>query len=447
MSFYIFLLIFIAVIITAAAFLFIIMTKFKSSGKPDRDRNNIIKQASKKLAQNPKDTDAATELANLYYNEGIYDKALHMFKVLLDQTSTNKKLDEADIVFKYAMSLLKTGKTEEAYKYLAYVRSLDKNHFETNYNLALIEYDRKNYEKAYILFSSAREQLPDHAMTLVYIAKSLYYMGKYTEATGYLKKSIEINPGDKEVLFLLANALNESGKTDSALKVFNHLRPDPVYGPSSSLESGKINMAKRNYIKAIEDLEIGLKHKNIGNEIKLALLYKLALTYIKENRINETLAMFNQITQIQPDYKEVKSLKKKYTEIASNKNLKIYMMSPTSEFVNLCRKLAPLFFPGELIKITDITAAKNDYVDIIAEISTDQSEDIALIRFIRSTASVGDIMLRDLYFRSKDIRAGRSFCITAGVFTDTAEKFVEARTIDLIDSKKLMSLLSSVSSN
>jgi tetratricopeptide (TPR) repeat protein len=298
-----------------------------------------------------------------------------------------------------------------------------------------------------MLFSSARTQIPDHAMTLLYIGKSLYHMGKYTESTGYLKKSIELHPGNKEVLFLLANALNESGKTDSALKVFSHLRPDPLYGPSSSLESGKINMTKRNFIKAIEDFEIGLKHKTIEGEIKISLLYMLALTYIKENSINEALNLFNMVTQINPDYKDVKSLKRKYLELASNKNLKIYMMSPTSEFVNLCRKLTPRFFPGEHIKITDITAAKNDYVDITAELSSDHSEDIALIRFIRSSASVGDIMLRDLYFKSKDVRAGKSLCITAGTFTDTAEKFVEARTIDLIDSKKLMALLSSVSSN
>ena len=445
MSFYLFLLIFIALIILVTAGLFIALTKFKNSDSRDRDRNQIIKHANKRLAQNPKDTEAVSDLANLYYNEEIYDKAVHLLKVLLDQTSTDPKLDEKDIAFKYAVSLLRTGKTEEAYKYLAYVRSLDKDHFETNYNLGIIEYDRKNYEKAYLLFSAARSQIPDHAMTIHYIGKSLYYIGKYTDSIGYLRKSIEMNPGDKEVLYLLGNAYNESGKIDNAYKIFSHLRPDPEYGPESSFESGQINLSRRNYARAIEDFEIGLKHKDIESSTKLKILYKLAQTYIKENRITDALRQFNLITQIHPDYKDVKSLKKKYSELASNKNLKIYLMSPTSEFVNLCRKLAPMFFPGEHLKITDITAAKNDYVDITAELTTDQSEDIALVRFIRSTASIGDIMLRDLYFRSKDIRAGKSICVTAGVFTETAENFVEARTIDLVDSKQLLSMLSKIS--
>ena len=445
MSFYLFLLIFIAVIIVAAAGLFIALNKSKYSGSGDKDRNQVIKYANKRLAQNPKDTDAVSDLANLYYNEEIYDKAVHLLKVLLDQTSSNPKLDEKDIAFKYAVSLLRTGKTEEAYKYLAYVRSLDKDHFETNYNLGIIEYDRKNYEKAYLLFSAARTQIPDHAMTIQYIGKSLYYTGKFSDSIGYLRKSIEINPGDKEVLYLLGNAFNESGKIDNAYKIYSHLRPDPVYGPEASFESGQINLSRRNYTRAIEDFEIGLKHKDMEQGTRLKLLYKLAQTYLKDNKITDALKQFNLITQIHPDYKDVKALKKKYSELASNKNLKIYLMSPTSEFVNLCRKLAPMFFPAEHLKITDITAAKNDYVDITAELTTDQSEDIALIRFVRSSASIGDIMLRDLYFRSKDIRAGKSICITAGHFTDTAEKFVEARTIDLVDGKQLLPMLSRIS--
>ena len=213
-------------------------------------------------------------------------------------------------------------------------------------------------------------------MTLQYIGKSLYFMGKYREAVGYLRKSIEVSPGDKEMLFFLGNSYNETGQTDNALKIFSHLRPDPLYGPAASLETGQINFSRRNYIKAIEDFEIGLRHKNIETSTKLDLFYRLAQTYIKENRINDALKILDLITQTHPDYKDARGLKAKYSELASNKNLKTYLMSPTSEFVNLCRKLAPVFFPHEHMKITDITAAKNDYVDITGELTTDQSEDV-----------------------------------------------------------------------
>ncbi len=76
-------------------------------------------------------------------------------------------------------------------------------------------------------------------MTIHYIGKSLYFTGKYTDAIGYLRKSIEMNPGDKEVLYLLGNSYNEAGKIDNAYKIYSHLRPDPQYGPESSFESAR----------------------------------------------------------------------------------------------------------------------------------------------------------------------------------------------------------------
>ncbi len=444
-----------AILVTAviAVFIFLIITLVKkifpgssgSGNQKNRDRNAIIKYANKRLEQNPKDSQAISDLANLYYSEEMYDKSLHLLKLLLDQTSSNSSLNEFDIVYKYAVSAMKTGKTDEAYKYFAYARSINKDVFEINYNLGVIEFDRKSYEKAFSLFSAARQLLPDHTATIQYMGKILFHMGRFKDAVTYLKKSFELSPGDKEILYILGESYNESGQSENAYKIFQHLRPDPQYGPASCLETGKINMKKRNYAKAIEDFEIGLRHKEIAPNIRLELLYMLASTFIKENKINSALKIIDMLISVNPDYKDVSALKAKYTELASNKNLKIYLMSPTSEFVNLCRKVTPFFYPGEHVKITDITAAKNDYVDIVTEVTSDQAEDIALFRFFRTTAPVGDIMLRDLYFKSKDVRAGKSFCLTAGSFTETAEKFVEARTIDLIGSKQLMSILNRIS--
>ena len=432
--------------IIAALFFFVVSFIKKSSNgsgaSKDKDRNSIIKQANKRLEQNPKDTQALFELANLYFSEETYDKSLHLFKLLLDKPETSSQFNEIDIIYKYATSALKTGKVDEAYKYFDYARKKNRDVFEINYSLGVIDYDRKNYEKALSSFIAAKNLLPDHVPTLQYIGKILFSSGKFKDAVGYLRKSFELSPENKEILYILGQAYNEAGQIENGYKIFSHLRVDPVYGPPASLEAGKINIKKKNYPKAIEDMELGLKHKEIDPKIRLELLYQLASVYILENKINAAIKNFDIIQSIAPDYKDVSALKSKYSELASNKNLKTYLMSPTSEFVNLCKRIAPLLFPREQVKITDITATKNDYVDIVAEITSDQIEDIALFRFMRTSISVGDIMLRDLYFKSKDVKAGQSFCFTAGSFSETAVKFVEARTIDLISGKQLMSLLS-----
>ena len=52
----------------------------------------------------------------------------------------------------------------------------------------------------------------------------------------------------------MAECLFESGAVDRALKIFSHLRPDPVLGPQSALYSGLIHVQTAQYDKAVIDL-------------------------------------------------------------------------------------------------------------------------------------------------------------------------------------------------
>jgi len=67
-----------------------------------------------------------------------------------------------------------------------------------------------------------------------------------------------------------------------------------------------------------------------------------------------------------------------------------------------------------------------------------------LFRMIRSTGTIGELVLRDFHARIKDLKAGKGYCITGGVFSDEAKKFVEARLIDLMEKDKLMGLLNNI---
>ena len=51
---------------------------------------------------------------------------------------------------------------------------------------------------------------------------------------------------------------------------------------------------------------------------------------------------------------------------------------------------------------------------------------------MRTEGDVGELIVRELYARLKDTRAGRGFCFTVGNYSEGAQSFVEARLIDLI---------------
>lgn len=412
-------------------------------GGDSKDRATVIREANKRLAQDPKDAHALKSLAELYYKEGNWEQALKNYSLLVDLVAANPELDEFDITLKMALSAMKLKQYEVAYRNLVIARTLKQDSFEVNYNLGYLEFMKKNYEKAAALLNKAREQNPEHPETLRYFGHSLFKTKRYKEAASMLRKSIEIHPEDKESLFITGQCYFESGQLDQATKIFTHLRSDPDVGATAALYAGSINLKARKYDEAIMDFEIGLRHENSKKETELELKYRLSSAYVQTQDITKAVSLLKQIHEVNPGYKDVTAQLNKYKELSSNQNLQKYLMSTQSEFVNLCRRIVENYFPKSRTKILDISVNKSEYTDILADINTSQWEDLILYRFIRSGGQIGELVLRDLYTRLKEVKAGRGFCISSGTYTDGAKQFVEARLIDLVDKKDLMKILNS----
>lgn len=414
--------------------------KKKKKKIKSKDRNKIIREANKRLIQNPKDYEALMALADLYFKESIYDKAMNYYNTLIDQCASNLDINEFEVTLRFGLAAFKLQNYDEAYKSLVIAFTMTEDNFELCYNLGYLEYLKKDYEKALAFFRRAQSLDPEHVQTIRFLGHSYFRNRQYTEAGEELRKAIEFEPNDKESLFALAQCHYEMGHIDHALKIFSHLRLDPKLGPNAALFSGTIHLKAYNYQKAIMDLEIGLKHINIPLEVQLELKYRLAIAYLKDGNMKRTLELLESIRDVKADYKDVLSQIDQYRELMSNKDLQTFLMSPKSEFLSLCRKIAANFFEESKAKLLNISINKNDYADILAEIHTKRWEDIVLFRFIRTTGTTGELLIRDFYTSCKDHKADRGFCITAGDFSDSAKQFVEARLIDLIDKKGIVAL-------
>ncbi len=405
-----------------------------------KDRSKIIRSASRKLSQNPKDPDALLALAELYYQEQDYRNAQKNYLILIGLCASNPDLNEFEFTLKHALSSLKIKDYKEAYRGFAIARSLNEESFEANYNLGYLEYLRKKYERAVNLLRKAQDAHPEHLGTARYLGLSLYRLQRHDDAIKILKNAVAIVPDDKEIQFALAQCLYEKGNNNEAIGIFNLLRTDSKLGPKASLYAGVLNMSKNLYPEAVTDFEIGLRHPDIKKPVSLELKYRLAVAYINQKEISRAHELLKEVARENPDYKDVSDLVRKYRELSSNKTFQTYLISPTSEFVILCRNIASRYFLKGKVKIVDVSMAKNECVDILAEVDTGKWVDIVLFRFIRNTGSIGELALRELYSRAKDVRAGRSLCFTAGDFSDAASKFVEARLIDLIGKEELVKL-------
>ncbi len=403
--------------------------------------NAQIRSAIRRLGQNPRDPDALQTLADAYYEQADYKKAQTHAKALVRLAATNSEIDEFQVTLRYALCALKLDDHEEAYKSLMIARTINQDDVEVNYNLGVLEYLQEHYEKATAYLKQVRIAQPDNTPVLKYLGHSLARSSQYQEAASVLRQVVELERDDKESLYALAQCLQELGGNENALRIFSHLRPDPQYGPQASLRAGMINAGAKRHRKAIEDYQIGLKHENIEKDLLLELKYHLAAAHFAEHELENALAVWNEIQTVDAAYKDVKELLARNQEVSANRNLQVYLMGMRNEFLALCRKLATNYYPRSHTKVVNVAITSNEYVDILTEVSTNQSEEIALFRFVRSSGSIGELLLRDLYATLKEVRAGRGICIAAGSFSEGAEHYVEARLIDLVDKQGLLKLL------
>ena len=429
------------VVILATVFL----GKVKSisgGGKRTKGREIILKNAAKRLEQNPRDAKALAELGALHYAEESWTEACKTYAALSDLGLQGPEGVEANV--RWGTSALKLGRNDEAYKAFSTARVLSGNNFEVNYNLGLLEFQRKNYEKAIQLLGQAKTQHPENVAVLRTLGHAYFRVKKNKEAIGFIRKAIDIAPDDKESLFTLAECYHEANQTEQALRIFSHLRGDPAMGASACLSCGSISSDARQYEKAIQYFELGLRHENTKSDVRNDLRYRLAQAYLKINDIGKALVPLRSLYAEVPNYRDVSVLMGKYQELNANKNLQIYLMANSADFAALCRKIVMTYFPKARVKITKVAPNKNEWTDIVAEVDTPKWSDIIMFRFIRTQGSVGELILRDFHSHIKEAKVGKGICVSVGTFSEEARRYTEARLIDLIEKEKLSAILNTV---
>jgi tetratricopeptide (TPR) repeat protein len=438
--------------LVAIVVVFMIVMSYKGDGKTgkkgqqSRGKDAVIRSATKRLSQNPRNPQALQEIGDIYFQDEAWPDAMKTYETLLEVAGGNSGVDEFQANLRYGIAALKQNMPNEAFKGLSAARALRQDNFEVNYNLGYLEFQRKNYEKAIQLLDQARKQDPESSAALRYLGHALFRVKKAKEAMNYIRKAIDLAPDDKESLFTLAECYYEANQADQALRLFNHMRADPVMGPHACLLAATINLEQHQQDAAIQDFEIGLRHQHIKSDILVELRYKLAQVYLGKNDIGKALQLLRLIQSETPQYKDVDMLISKYQELNANRNLQIYLMAPSADFVALCRKIVMTYFPRAKTKITNISVNKNEWADIQAEVDTPQWSDVVMFRFIRTQGSIGELIVRDFHSHLKEVKAGKGICITVGIFTDEAKRYTEARLIDLIEKDRLSTILNTVDS-
>ena len=409
-----------------------------------KGKSVILKEAEKKLARNPRDITALRELGNIYFEEKNWEKAYGVYKRLFEISASDSEVNIAEAALRMGIAAYKLGRFDDSLSALMISYKKNPESYECNLYLGKGLYEKQVYDKAIACLKKVKLLRPDSSEADMILGMSFFKLQKFREALPFLKKVIDENPANKEVLYYLAVSMMEVGMSDKALKVFIHLRPDPLFGPQSCLEAGKIHERSKDYNSAIQDYEIALKLPSVPDQILVQIRYRAALTYIAMNNIAKGLGMLKQVQAIKPNYKDVDALLARYSELNQNKNLQVYMMAGTSEFIALCRNFITKYYEDAVVKVTD-TEPNQDSVDITCEIEHPKWQAKQLFRFYRSQSTLSDISVREAHGKMRDTKCDKAICVTLGNFSESAHKFIEGRPIDLMEKDELSKRLLRIS--
>ncbi|MBQ9206182.1 MAG: tetratricopeptide repeat protein [Treponema sp.] len=434
----------IVIIVAFGAIIVSIATRKKSGKKgKSKSRAQIIKESTRKLAQDPHNAPALIALGDLYYNERAWDKAFPIYETQMGIAPAHKEIDVFKASLRQGICAVKMNKIPESFKGLSTAAQINPNDFEVNYYLGLAFYKNNEFDKAVPRFKKVVVVKPDATGISSPLGLSLYKAKHYKESLPYLKRALDENPENKEALFAMADGMNESGYGEKAIKVFMHLRPDPEFGAKACLAAGMFHLKMGDADKAIQDFEIGLKHQNAAPEVAIETRYRLALAYFAQKAIGKGITYLNEIQAINPQYKDVPQLLARYSELNQNKNLQTYLMSSSSDFVALCRKIVMKYYQRAVAKIVDI-AVKPEHVEILMTVDFVRAEETHIFRFYRTTGAVADLYVREFHARVSEAKADKGICITAGLFSEEGRKYAEGRPIDLVDKNGLIKILKKI---
>ncbi|MCI5520696.1 MAG: tetratricopeptide repeat protein [Treponema sp.] len=408
-----------------------------------KGKSAILKEIEKKLARDPHNVNALETIGNIYYSEKNWEKVWNVYKTLFDISTAHVEINIAKCTLRMGIAAFYLQKNEDAIASLMTSLKKEPENFDCNFYLGQALYNAGTYDKAIYCLKKARIIQPENIKINALLGQCLFKAQKFRDSLPFLKKVLDEHPDNKEILYDMAVAMSEVGMGDKAIKVFMHLRPDPQFGAQSCLEAGKIHERNKNFQEAVKDYEIALKLQNVPDQIMLQIKYRLGNTWIQLNDISKALIYLKQVQAIKSGYKDTDQLVARYSELNQNKNLQIYLMSGTSDFVALCRKFITTYYKDSFVKVEDVQVS-SETVEIVCAIENPKWESKQLFRFYRTQNVIGDIYIREFHGKIRDAKCDQGCCVTMGSFSESAHKYTEGRPIDIIEKDELVKILKKI---
>ncbi|OHD23199.1 MAG: hypothetical protein A2086_13180 [Spirochaetes bacterium GWD1_27_9] len=412
----------------------------------DEDKITAIDELRRIVKTNPDNYSAREKLAELLVETKSYIPAIKEYLMLIDNSTTNPDISEIKFTLKAAETFLKLENFEDAKKYFLIAKKFDDLNLIANLNLGKIEMKNKNFDKALIFLNIAIRIAPENLDAIKTIGICYYNINRFKDCIDNLIKVFHSNQDDVEINYYLGYSYFYIGRNDESLKYFIKLKKQPEYSNECQFMISSIHRRQKLYIQAIEEFENLLSVSSLRDERLLETYYLLADCYLNTHNIPRAIHYWQKICAMNPEYKDVETKIQTYSQINSNSMLERYLIGSLNQFTNICKLFIKYYVPKYAnvkgnIKFVNIQMNQDNTLEVYVEVSNRSFVEQMYFNFMRSTTTVGDLLMRNIYNKLREQKIDRGICITAGNFSETAKQFVESRMIELVEKNQLIDIL------
>ena len=235
----------------------------------------------KAVAVDPSDIDLRLSYAKMLDKLGSEDEAVEEYNYILSKTDDNKDIlysleriykrkledspEDAAITANLGAIMQKEGNLDEALRYYSKAEYLDPSNVNTRVNVGTLYQQKGDYKTAITAYDSVLTIYPDNVLANLYKAQSLAAIGEDKKATELYKKVLSLDPNN-----LVA-------------------------------QNEMINMVKGSM--TIPQFVEYIKKNNPQNAADI--LYNYALDLHKQNKLNDSIAIYNEVIKLTPTNPEV----------------------------------------------------------------------------------------------------------------------------------------------
>lgn len=264
---------------------------FSALSLGNSDGEKLIDQFIENNPSSPKASTAYYDLANFFYGQGNYTKAVQYFRKVDFPALTTNQQNEAR--FKFGYSYFNQKKLKEALEQFNFVKKTNSAYSPAaNYYAGFIEFSNGQYEEALADLKKA-ESNPSYANIVPHLIASVYYkQGKYDLLVDYansIKGRSVSNASD--IAMLVADAEYFKGDFNNAITSYEkYFDKNAKAEPALLFRAGYANYAVGNNDKAISYLNRAAAAKD---SISYYASYYLGISQLKAGNKQNAIIAFN----------------------------------------------------------------------------------------------------------------------------------------------------------